>query len=59
MCHPKREEIAGGKKITFEPTHIMEILVALFSYFLFYFHYNGISNFRGKLRKLSSEAIKS
>ena len=27
MCHPKREEIAGGEKITFEPTHIIKSLV--------------------------------
>lgn len=25
MCHPKREEIAGGEKITFESTYIIKI----------------------------------
>lgn len=58
MYHPKREEIAEGWKITFEPTHIMKDLVDfLFLILRYHIRYNIFLVI--KLRKLCWERLKS
>ena len=51
MCRPKREKIAGGEKITFEPTHIIKGLVEFYSFYTFWNTYKGLLHTRNKIVK--------